>query len=184
VTYGGLDAMAGSNGYITTTDPITGGSFTVPDDRGGDDAAAANAAASAAGNESGNGTAGGPVQSRGCGDCTGTNNAFNDPNAFDLTSGPIIDTSRGPGNQLAQGSALVGNYLSVAAIADMASEVTVGLSNVASFVEATVSSAAEFAHSFGVAGLAFGTGADFISLKNNGISQTQLTSIWALEPPA
>jgi hypothetical protein len=113
------------------------------------------------------------AQSQGCGDCRGTNNAFNDPNAFDLTSGPIIDTSRGPGNQLAQGSALNGNYLSVAALADMASEVTAGLSNVASFVEATVSSAAEFAHSFGVAGLAFGTGADFISLQNDGISQTQ-----------
>jgi hypothetical protein len=56
---------------------------------------------------------------------------------------------------------------------DMSSEVTAGLSTGASLVEATVRSAAEFAHSFGVFGLAFGTVADFTSLRNNGISQTQ-----------
>ena len=69
--------------------------------------------------------------------------------------------------------ALNANYFSVAAIVDTMSETAGGLGTVASFVEATIRSAAEFAHSFGVYGLAFGTAAEFTSLRNNGISQTQ-----------
>jgi len=106
----------------------------------------------------------------------GQGSALNDPSFFspqEGANGPVFVDNTGAMQNTGSSSALNGNYFSVAAVADMASEVTAGLSTVASFVEATVRSAAEFAHSFGVVGLAFGTGADFISLHNNGISQTQ-----------
>ena len=102
--------------------------------------------------------------------------AFNDPNLFSVqeaVNGPVYYNNTQDIQDTDSSSALNSNYFSVAALADMASDVTGGLSTVASFVEATVRSAAEFAHSFGVFGLAFGTGADFISLSNDGISQTQ-----------
>jgi hypothetical protein len=70
-------------------------------------------------------------------------------------------------------SGLNNNYFTVVAIADSLSEISSLLTTDASLVEATAQSAAEFAHSFGVAGLAFGTFADFTSLRSGGISLTQ-----------
>jgi RHS repeat-associated protein len=110
----------------------------------------------------------GGVQSRG--------SALNDPNFFspqEGANGPVFVDNTGAMQNTGSSSARNGNYLAVAAIADMMSEVTGGLSTVASFVEATVRSAAEFAHSFGTAGLAFGTLADVASSANGGISRTQ-----------
>jgi hypothetical protein len=102
--------------------------------------------------------------------------ALNDSNFFSAqegANGSVFVDNTGDTQNAGSYSALNGSFFSVAAIADSMSEATGVLTTAASLVEATVQSAAEFAHSFGVVGLAFGTGADFISLQNNGISQTQ-----------
>ena len=96
--------------------------------------------------------------------------ALNDPNFFSVQqalNGPVFADNTQLLQNTGATAALNSNYFSVAAIADVMSDVTGALSTAASFAESLGS---EFAHNFGIAGTAFGTITDITSAANGGIS--------------
>jgi hypothetical protein len=101
--------------------------------------------------------------------------SWNDPNLFSVQealNGPVFTNNTQLLQDTDASAALSSNYFGVAAIADTMSDMGGALGTAASFVESWTSSLSvgEFAHTFGIGGIAFTTITDITSATNGGIS--------------